>query len=142
MPGRSTITAVTASPHLSSGVPITQPARRRDVGDHVFHFTREHVESAGDNHVLDPVDDVEEAVVVLPGHIPGAHPAILECLGGLLRQVPVPAAGAAAGHTDLTDLALGHRVVVGVEQCGAGEQCGPPAGRQAAWRRARPWLGR
>ena len=37
---------------------------------------RVHVLAAPDDHVLGPVDDVDEVVVVEPGHVAGVQPAL------------------------------------------------------------------
>ena len=76
---RNTTTAVTASPHFFVGVPDHAHLRDgRMLGDDVLDLTREHVEAAGDDHVLDPVDDEVETVLVLAGHVAGVQPAVLK----------------------------------------------------------------
>jgi hypothetical protein len=42
---------------------------RRMVGEHVLDFGAVDVFAAGDDHVLDPVDDVDEALVVDPDKV-------------------------------------------------------------------------
>src|SRR6202012_1219143 len=51
-----------------------------------------HVLTTAVDHVLDPVDQVDQALVVDPGHVAGVQPAAGEGGGRRLRLVPV------AGH--------------------------------------------
>src|SRR4051812_41282080 len=60
---------------------------RRVLRDDVLDLAREHVEAAGDDHVLGAVDDVPEAVLVLTGDVTGVHPAVAEGLGRGLGQL-------------------------------------------------------
>ena len=55
--------AWTASPHISSGIPITATSGdRRDGTRRVLDLDRVHVLAAGHDHVLHPVDQVEVAL--------------------------------------------------------------------------------
>ena len=94
------------APLLVRGADHADLGDRGVLGDDVLDLAREHVEAAGDDHVLGPVDDVPEAVLVLTGHVAGVHPAVAERLGGLVRELPVAAAQQRAGHADLAGLAL------------------------------------
>ena len=85
------------------------------LGDDILHLTGEYVEPAGDDHVLDPIDDVPEAVGVFARHIAGVQPAVPERVRGGLRQVPVPATEQRPGDADLTDFALLHRFSVRIQ---------------------------
>ena len=87
LPARSTTTAVTASPHLSSGVPTTPTWATEGCSATTSSTSREDVaEAAGDDHVLGAVDDVPETVGILAGDIAGAQPAVDEGFGGLLGR--------------------------------------------------------
>ena len=99
-------------------------------GHNVFDLAGEDVEPAGDDHVLGPVDDVVEAVLVFAGQVSGVHPAVFEGLGRRVGQVPVPAGQQRARYADLADLTLGYRLAVVTEQRHPREQRRPPAGRQ------------
>ena len=68
--------------------------------------------AAADDDVLQPVDHVQVAVVVEPAEIAGVEPAVGEGLGGLLRQVEVPADDRRALQPDLADLARRQRLAV------------------------------
>jgi len=71
-------------------------------GDDALHLGRIHVLAAGDNHVLEPVVQVEEAVRVEGSAVAGAQPAAGEHhLGGLFGLTPVAFHDAGAGHQDL-----------------------------------------
>src|SRR6202051_228516 len=48
-----------------------------------------HVLPATDDHVLGPVDDVDESLLVDAGHVAGVEPAPGEGEGGVLGSVPV-----------------------------------------------------
>ena len=58
---------------------------RRMRRDDVFDLAREHVEAAGHDHVLLPVDDVQVALVVEAADVSGVKPTTGEGLCGLLR---------------------------------------------------------
>ena len=89
---------------------------RRMPGKHILDFSRKDVETAGDDHVLAAIDDVEKTVGIATRKIAGVEPAVAKRLGRLLRLFPV------AGHhqwpatADLADLAIGHLIAVVIEQ--------------------------
>src|SRR5262245_1643745 len=66
-----------------------------------------HVLTAADDHVLGPVDDEDEALVVDAGDVPGVEPAVGEGLAGGLRLPPVAAHDVRALDPELAGLALG-----------------------------------
>ena len=105
----------------------------RVLGEHVLHLDRVHVLAAGDDHVLDPVGDVDEAVVVHVAAVAGVHPAAAQRLGGLLGPVPVAEHHVAAAAHDLADRAAGDLDVVGADDAHLGVRHGA-AGRAAARR--------
>ena len=89
---------------------------RRVRRDHVLDLAREHVEAAGDHHVLLAVDDVQEALAVEAGDVAGVQPAAGEGLGGLLGQVVVALHHQRGAHAELAGLPGGNGLVVVVEQ--------------------------
>ena len=61
----------------------------RMVVEHVLDLDAVDVLAAADQHVLGPVDDEHEALLVEAGQVAGAQPAVPEGLGGGLGLVPV-----------------------------------------------------
>ena len=49
----------------------------------ILHLGGIHVLTAGDDHVFEPVDDVDVAVMVHPPSVAGVHPATAQRRGGL-----------------------------------------------------------
>ena len=74
-----------------------------------------HVLAAADDHVLGPVDDVDEALVVEPGHVAGVEPAVGEAGRGLRRLVEVALHDVRALDPELADLTDRQRGAVGVD---------------------------
>ena len=89
-PGRGTTYAAPTSPHAL----VRHPDRPRSLGDGRvleqggLDLGRVDVLSAGDEHVLHPVDDVEVALVVDDRDVAGAQPAVGERRRGRLRRAP------------------------------------------------------
>ncbi len=108
--------------HLSNGFMGRQ---------YVFHLPREDVEAAGDDHVLGPVHDVKEAILVQPAHIAGVQPAAGECLGGFGGHVLVAFHDQRAAHADLTRLSRGHFITLRVPQRQVYPRAGASTGGQA-----------
>ena len=71
---------------------------------HIFNFRRIDVFTAGDNHVLFAVHDVDIAFAVHHRQIPGAQPAVGKGLAGFVRQVPVAGGDGVAAHPDFAHL--------------------------------------
>jgi hypothetical protein len=84
--------------------------------EHVLDLAGENVEAAGDHHVLRPVDDVEEPVLVAWREVAGVQPAVAHRARGLLRLVPVAGHHQRAAAADLADLAHTHLAAVVVHQ--------------------------
>src|ERR1700726_3771877 len=59
------------------------------------------VPAAADDHVLDAVDDVDEAVLIHASGIAGMDPAVAQRRRRLLGLVPIAQHGVGAAHTDL-----------------------------------------
>ena len=98
----------------------------------ILDFDRVDVLAAGNDHVLDAVDDEDEAVFVHVTAVAGVHPAIDHGAGGLLRPLPITHHDIVAAHDDLTDGAEGNRLVVGIDDAHlAAERY---AGRRTRWR--------
>jgi hypothetical protein len=82
--------------------------------DHLLDLPGVHVLTAGDDHVLLPVDDVEEPLFVPPGHVTRLEPPAVERRLGPLLVAPVALEHLLGLDHDLTDdtgRALVHRVV-------------------------------
>ncbi len=71
---------------------------------HVLDVAGVHVVPAADDQVLDPVHDVQVAVLVEPAHVAGVQPAAAHHQRGLRLGVPVPAHQHRAAHADLAVL--------------------------------------
>src|SRR5947207_3163150 len=91
-----------------------------DVGmleQHLLDLDAVHVLAAADDHVLRPVDEVEEPVLVEATDVSAAEPPVGgDGLGRRFRSVPVPAAhDRGAAQPDLARRAGGHGPAVGVD---------------------------
>ena len=96
-PGASGPPRGTTSPQRSSGTPNTATSATAGWSEHRFDLGRVHVLAAGDDHVLDPVDDEQVAVGVDVAAVAGMQPAVGgEQLRGLLGQ-PEVAGGVLGG---------------------------------------------
>jgi hypothetical protein len=78
-------------------------------GQRALDFPRVDVESPGDDHVVQPVDDRYKPVVVGEAQITGVHPSISikplgVCNRRVIRQLPITAHRVAAANPKLTDL--------------------------------------
>ena len=98
------------------------------LGKRVLDLGREDVLAAGDDHVLDPVDHVQEAGLVEAAGIAGVHPAVLQSLGGFLGLVPVALHDGRAAHGDLAHLAGGAFVALGIDDADLGGGDGAAGG--------------
>ena len=79
VPGLSTTNALTASPHSSSGTPITAHSRTAGMAvDGLLDLGRVDVLAAGDDHVLGAVDDEDVASASQVGEVAGPHPAVAQ----------------------------------------------------------------
>src|SRR5207249_11639321 len=85
-----------------------------DVGDvgvrveKLLHFARVDVLAAADDHVLDPADDVDVALLVHGGEVAGVHPARrVDRLARRLLVVPVAAHDDVAAAAQLAGRAPG-----------------------------------
>src|SRR5215468_5974868 len=72
---------------------------------HFLDLARIHVETAADDQVLLPIDDVEEAVAVLHSQIACVEPAVPDRVRGRVRALPVALHHIVPADGDLTDLA-------------------------------------
>ncbi|MCY1286701.1 hypothetical protein D9M70_356770 [compost metagenome] len=71
--------------------------------------------ATGNDHVLDPVADVDETLLVHVAAVAGVHPAAPQRLGGGFRLVPVAHHHVRSAHHDLADGAARHLVVLGID---------------------------
>ena len=77
----------------------------------VFDFGREHVEAAGDHHVLLAVDDVEVAVGVAIGDVAGMVPAVACDFRGGVRLLEIGVGDQSEPRTTISpDLPGGRRL--------------------------------
>jgi hypothetical protein len=79
----------------------------------ILHLGRVDVLAAGDDHIVDPVDEKQVAVLVEVARIAGKEPAVTECVCGLLREPPVLAHPWWAVEDGLTSLPLRDGIVGG-----------------------------
>ncbi|MOA32872.1 hypothetical protein D3C78_1541240 [compost metagenome] len=80
----------------------------------VLDFGSEDVLATADDHVLETIADVDEAIVVHVAAVTGMHPAAAKRLGGGLRFVPVTEHDVGATHQDFADCATGHFAILGI----------------------------
>uniref|UniRef100_A0A0N4Z3R4 Transcriptional regulator n=1 Tax=Parastrongyloides trichosuri TaxID=131310 RepID=A0A0N4Z3R4_PARTI len=77
---------------------------RRVPGQGVLDLDRIDVLGPGYDHVLQPVGDVDIAVLVHPPRVAGVQPAVAHDFGGFFRAVPVALHDVVATADDLADL--------------------------------------
>ena len=98
-----------------------------DVVDEVLDFGRVDVLAARDDHVLEPVRDVEVAVGVEIAEVAGAEPAVRrERAGRRLGEVEVAREDVRAGDLDLADRAGGARTPCSPAMRTSVKKCGRP----------------
>src|SRR5206468_7762400 len=68
--------------------------------------------TARHDHVLEPVDDVEVAVLIADADVAGMEPPARERGGGGIRIPPVALEDLGATHDDLATFARGHRAAL------------------------------
>src|SRR5699024_7245178 len=78
-----------------------------EASDDRLDLLRVEVLTAADDHVLDPVDDGEVAVLVEGSDVAGVEPSVDDRLGGLLGPVEIAAHDGGAGDEDLAGFAGG-----------------------------------
>src|SRR5215212_9297433 len=89
-PARATMIAVTASPHFSSGTPMTATIATSACCDSTSSTSRGKMLKPPENdHVLLAVEDEHVAAFVGARDIAGMQPAILQGFGGLFGPLPV-----------------------------------------------------
>src|SRR4051794_21962497 len=87
-------------------------ADRRMLVEHLLDLPRVDVEAAADDQLLLAVDDVEVAVLVDPGHVPGPQPAVGHGVGRGVLALPVGAHDHRTADEDLPHLAVRDLLVV------------------------------
>ena len=112
-PALNTTYATGTSPQRSSGRPTTA-ASTTDVVlvEHALDLGAGDVLTAGHDHVLEPVDDVEVAVVVLHADVAGVEPAAGERRARRVGIAPVALEHLRAAQHDLAAFTRGHRRAV------------------------------
>ncbi len=83
--------------------------------DHVLHLDRVDVLAAADDHVLQPVGDVDEARLVHEAGVARPHPAVSQRLCGLFGTVPVADHHVVAAADDLAQRAPRDLVPLGID---------------------------
>ena len=81
----------------------------------LLDLRRIHVLASGDDHVLDPVDDVELALCVTEAGIAGPIPAVFHDRRRCFRLLPVAAEHRRRSDQELADRALRHFQPIGVD---------------------------
>src|SRR5207302_1321397 len=76
---------------------------------------RRDVLAAADDHVLEAVDDVEEALLVEDADVARIEPAVAECAPCRLRILPVAREDLRAADDDLAGLAGRHGLSIGID---------------------------
>src|SRR5258708_29682563 len=89
------------------------------------------VPAAGDDHVFDPVLDVDETLAVHRARVARMEPAVANRRGSVLFLAPVAPHRAGASIDDLADLAIRHLAVVGVDDPELLAEAGPAAAQKA-----------
>jgi hypothetical protein len=87
----------------SGGCEVAKHARIAVQG--VFHLGAVDILAAGHDHVLGPVDEENEALLVLVAQVTGAVPAVDQGGSRLGRLVPISDHDVRAAHGELSDLA-------------------------------------
>src|SRR5258706_2981369 len=89
-PSRATTTAVTASPHLSSGTPTTATIATSACCDSTSSTSRGKIlKPAGHDHVLLAIEDDHVAALVVGRDVAGMQPAVLQGFRRLFGPLPV-----------------------------------------------------
>src|SRR5258706_5199273 len=89
-PSRATTTAVTASPHLSSGTPTTATIATSACCDSTSSTSRGKIlKPAGHDHVLLAIEDEHIAALVGARDVAGMQPAVLQGFRRLFGPLPV-----------------------------------------------------
>ena len=88
--GSPTTNATSRDPHSSSGTPSTSTSQSPGCSRAQRDRRRRDVDAAGDHHVVEPAEDLEPAVLVDPGGVLGAEPAVDERPRRELQVAVVP----------------------------------------------------
>ena len=90
----------------------------------IFNLYRIQVLTAGDDHVLLPVHQIDEAILILTGHIAGEEPAVLQDFGSGLGILIVAGHDAVALDNQLAHVALGHILATLIHDAGLPAKAG------------------
>ena len=102
------------------------------LGDDILDLGRIDVLAARDDHVLHPVDDIDEAVGIHVAAVAGMHPAAGERAFGFFRALPITHHDIVAAGDDLADGAERHGLVLGIDDAHLAAERRPPARPVAA----------
>ena len=78
----------------------------------ILNFGCENVFSASDDHVLQPINNVQVPFVIKDACITRIHPTVLQCSCRFLRLIPVAQHGVWATHYDLARYTDGTVIVI------------------------------
>ena len=98
------------------------------IEEDILHLASRDLDTAGVDDVLDPVHDVEVALIVEVAEVPGMELAALEGLPDLVRLFPVADHQVGEAVDDLSTLAGRCIVHLGVDYPGLDEQGGASDG--------------
>ncbi|MNP39381.1 hypothetical protein D3C76_1329540 [compost metagenome] len=84
-------------------------------GDGGFHLGAIDVLTTTDDHILDAVAHVHEAVLIHEAAVTGVHPAVADRLGGGFWLVPVTEHDVGATHHDFANGAARHFTVLAID---------------------------
>lgn len=87
---------------------------RRMIKQNGLDFGAVDVLAASQNHVLCPIDDEDEAVIVDSCDVAGSKPAVLDRLGGFRFAIEITPYDLRAAYAELTDLSNRNRFSVGI----------------------------
>ncbi|MNE78841.1 hypothetical protein D3C80_1752820 [compost metagenome] len=87
----------------------------RVVGNGILDFGGENVLAPTDDHVLEPIADIDKAVVIHVATVAGMHPATAQRLGRCLWIVPVAEHDARPACDNFTYAATRQFLVLGID---------------------------
>ena len=95
---------------------------------HILDFAWEYIETAGNDHVLGAIYDIEKAIVVQLADIPGVKPSAGKRLGSLFWHILVAFHNQRTANTDFARLSAWHLVALGIAQAQVNPRAGTTAG--------------
>src|SRR5699024_4968252 len=83
---------------------------------HLFGFYGVDVFTAGNDHVVLPVDQRVKPVGVDPGHVTGVEPSAAQSMGRFFGSIPIAHEHARPAYAQFANLVDAHRLIVGVHE--------------------------